>query len=67
MRPIYEKVLNGDPLTDREIEEGIEFFDDLNKKLMMLGPVFLLSSNEVNRVLILLKNFKQDREGVKHG
>ena len=62
MRVIYEKVTHGDPITDQEIDEGIKFFDDLNKKLMTLGPVFRLSSTEVNRVLTLLKDFKRARE-----
>lgn len=62
MRPVYDKFIDGSPLTDEDLEEGIKFFQDLTDKLSCLGPVFQLSANEARRVLFAFEGFKRARE-----
>jgi hypothetical protein len=63
MRAFYEKFNSGSPLTDEELEDGIEFFTELEKSLSSLGPVFKLPANEVRRILYCLESFKTARIG----
>lgn len=47
---IYEKVRNGDSLTDAEVLYGWSYFSKLSKDLYKLGPVFELQARECRRV-----------------
>lgn len=51
---IYEKVLNGDTLTDDEVRDGIAFHRHLCDDLQALGPVFALAAKESRRVCVTL-------------
>ena len=62
---MYEKYVNGDPLTDQEISSGIDFFGDLTWKLDQLGPVFKLSANESRDVLYSLEAYRDARANHK--
>jgi hypothetical protein len=62
---IYEKCRSGDPISDEELDYGIVYLKDLEKKLNELGPVFLLPWKEVARILDLLEAFKFARNGMK--
>lgn len=62
---IYEKVLNGNVITNLELQFGIEFFQDLADKLNRCGPQFRLAANEANRVYMLLSDFHTARREVK--
>lgn len=65
MRDLYKKFTDGDPISDEELDEGIEFFSDLSDKLFSLGDVFRLPAVEANRVLMSLEGFKRERGRLK--
>lgn len=60
-RTIYEKVCNGDNITDDELDVGIRHFRDLTQLLIVSGPVFKLATNEAARVYQSLEGFKKAR------
>lgn len=62
MRIVYDKFNNGEPLTDQDLDEGIEFFRQLAHNLSSLGPVFRLSANEARRVHCSLLAFRAARQ-----
>lgn len=63
-RSIYEKFTIGEHLTNAELEEGFNHFNQLANLLNISGPVFHLASVEANRVAgefnIFLDNRKHD-------
>jgi hypothetical protein len=61
MRHIYVKVQKGDPLTDEEVDEGVKFFEDLDRRLIQLGPEFHLAWNEAARVARTLRSYQKAR------
>ena len=61
MKQIYEKVCNGDSLTDEEVLKGMKFYRQLTNDLMKCGPVFALARNEANRTYMKLYDFAQAR------
>lgn len=61
-RVIYEKLLNGDSLSDEELEEGIDTFRTLAAKLSSVGPVFALAANEANRAFLQLYGYWSARK-----
>lgn len=61
MEGVYQKFLNGDSLSNQEILDGIEFFEDLTDKLDSLGERFRLQANECLRVTQALKHYKLAR------
>lgn len=65
-RTVYDKVINGSPLTDAEVYEGVEHFQRLETDLEQLGPVFRLSAGEVRRVRQQLQMFCNARERRKN-
>lgn len=59
---IYEKFTNGDPLTDRELSEGIKHFTKTEQLLTEAGPVFKLAASEARRVVNGLESFQFHRK-----
>lgn len=59
---IYEKMISGDPLSDSEVNEGVEFFTKLADDLYKCGPAFRLTANEANRVSYTMRQFQRARE-----
>lgn len=59
---IYDKYIQGDPITDKELTDGVEFFKRLTDDLDMLGPVFKLAANESRRIYHAFTDFKRNRE-----
>ena len=59
---IYDKLAKGDPLSDTELEVGIEHFGALGKLLAVSGPVFQLATNEAYRVVDRLNSFQFARQ-----
>jgi len=62
MRIIYDKIKDGGPISNSELNEAIDFFSDLEDKLMVLGPVFRLAWKEALNIKITLESFKRARE-----
>ena len=60
---LYEKVLDGDPMSDNELEQALEFFTRIERDLQALGPRFHLSFAEANRVLRTLRQQHTSRSG----
>jgi len=54
---IYEKFLNGDPLSDEELKIGEVHFSTAADLLFPLGPRFDLAQNELRRVANGLNDF----------
>ena len=51
-----------EPISNSELNEAIDFFSDLEDKLMVLGPVFRLAWKETLNIKITLESFKRARE-----
>ena len=62
VRNIYEKFINGDSLTDIEVNEGVKFFKKLSDDLYLLGPIFRLSAHEAARAYDRLKSYQDARK-----
>ena len=62
IREIYAAYQSGDSLTNKEVELGVLFFDDLSKKLNQCGPEFKLAFAEATRVYFALEGFQKARE-----
>lgn len=60
-RKVYEKYCNGDPISDSELAEALEFFNNIERDLRALGPVFQLAANEALRVKQGLQGFSSAR------
>lgn len=58
---IYEKVLDGDTLTDDEVRDGIAFHRNLCDDLHSLGPIFALAAKESRRVYAVLLSYEAAR------
>lgn len=58
---IYDKYRNGDPLSDTELDVGIEHFRKMSQLLAATGPAFLLATGECYRVLNTLEGYKLAR------
>ena len=54
---IYNKYRNGDPLSMEELKTGFNHFNTLATMLGELGPVFLIVSNETNRIARDFKSY----------
>lgn len=61
MQSIYGKILTGAALTDDEVLDGYEFFQQLANNLEQLGPRFHFAFSEANRVSENLRQFKNYR------
>jgi len=62
IRKIYDKFIQGDPLTDDELAHGIQHFSTLDKLLGESGPIFELASNEACRVYHRLREYQDARK-----
>jgi hypothetical protein len=60
-RKTYEKFINGDSISDRELLNAVPFFKQLADNLTYMGPVFHLAANEAHRVYAKLFDFKVAR------
>ena len=60
-RIVYEKFVNGDSLTDKEVSFGVAFYKDLADKLISCGPAFWLTFKEANQVYMRLEDFQRAR------
>ena len=59
---IYQKLRDGDKLTNEELNFAIKEFEDLENKLLQLGPVFQLSRVEITQRLHEMRTWKFHRE-----
>lgn len=62
MKSVYEKLINGDSLTNKEVDSGVLFFKALADDLFTLGPVFRLAAIEALRTYNRLYDFQQARK-----
>lgn len=62
MREIHEKILGGSPISDEELEEAAEFYNDLTDKLDILGPQFSMVANEIRRLKFTVNGFAEARK-----
>jgi hypothetical protein len=60
-RIVYEKYYSGASISNKELQESIEFFTKLEKDLRAVGPAFRIAANEVSRVLASLESFDRAR------
>jgi len=58
---VYRKVIKGDPLTDQEVIQGAQHFEDLAKSVRELGPEFKFAANEIRRTGETLRGFLKAR------
>jgi hypothetical protein len=59
---LVEKIRIGDPLSDQELDDAIEFYSKMKSGLRLLGPHYYLPWVEVQRVfetLIGYRNYRQ--------
>ena len=63
MKPkdIYEKYLDGDPISNKELLEAIPVFDSMARQLRQFGPVFKLAARELDSVLRGLEDYRMAR------
>jgi hypothetical protein len=59
---LIEKILIGDPLSDLELDEAIEFYGKMESGLRLLGPHYHLAWIQVQRVLDTLQGYKRYRD-----
>lgn len=58
---IYTKFIKGNPLTDNELDIGINHFNSMGELLCRSGDVFRLAAQEANRVADRLGYYKRER------
>jgi len=61
-KEIIERISIGDPLTDKELDEAIKFYEDLESKTYLLGQRFHFYWIHCNDELTRLKGYKQARQ-----
>ena len=63
MKPkeIYEKFVAGDPLSDCDLDVGIEHFSRMARLLFASGPIFRLAAIEASRVELRLREYEEAR------
>lgn len=61
----YEKFLNGDPISNYEIDQAVDFHNELANNLSKMGPMFHLAFKESNRVFLVMVEFQQARKRLK--
>jgi len=59
---IIRKIEVGDALSDEDLETAFAFYDDLTKKLWLLGSKFHLAWLETQRVTESLRGFLEHRK-----
>lgn len=58
---LYEKFVNGDSLSNREVLDGYFHFRRMASDLVQSGPVFKLAATEAFRVADTLKSYADSR------
>ena len=58
----YDKICKGDPVSDTELQVGVEHYSKMAELLMRSGPVFKLASNEANRVAETMISYANARK-----
>lgn len=61
MKEIYDKYRDGHSLTNKEVQDGIDFYGDLADKLFKCGDTFRLAAKEALQVYHALYGFRQAR------
>jgi hypothetical protein len=64
---IIKKIRVGDPLSDLELEEAIEFYGRMESGLSLLGTHYYLAWIEVQRVYDALRGYRRYRDREKEG
>ena len=59
---INDKFILGDAITDEELKELLNFYEDLEKKIKLLGPTFHFCWREILDRKIRLESYKIARE-----
>lgn len=62
---IYDKVWDGNELTDSEVMAGEKLFKNLTNQLFAAGPMFILTAKETNRTYHALRSVRRARKLVK--
>lgn len=62
IQQIYNKKIEGDPITDVEVIDGIKFFKKLADQLVICGPVFRLAFKEANDTYLTLLSYAHARQ-----
>ena len=60
---IYKAYVDGDSLTDAQVNAGVVIFKDLADRLVYCGPVFYTAFKEANHVYMALEGFQKARQG----
>jgi hypothetical protein len=61
IKEIYDKYLDGETITDQELNDGLNHFGIVEQYLRELGPRFHFPWKEANRVKMDLHAFKKAR------
>lgn len=59
---IVEKIRVGDPLTDEELNDAIDFYGRMESGLRLLGPHYHLAWVDVQRVYHELRSYRHHRD-----
>lgn len=62
LHQIYDKFINGDPLTKDDLAVGIAGFDTLATIARQAGPAFSLAAREATRVANTLEDYWDARQ-----
>jgi hypothetical protein len=62
MSEIIEKIKVGDPINDDELKKALEFYNDLEEKLRLLGERFHFAWRNVFDTQRMLQGFAQARK-----
>ena len=58
---VYNQYTMGDPITDDDLDFGIDFFQKLANDLVQLGPVFTLAQMRAQQVYTTLESYQRAR------
>lgn len=58
---IVAKVESGDALSDQELRTALVFYEDMAKKLLILGPKFHFAFVECNRRAMEMDGYRRNR------
>lgn len=61
IKTIYQRLTDGDGLTDTEVNRGAAFFKRLSADLSAAGPIFRIAFLEANRVYLKLDDMQAAR------
>lgn len=61
-RKVYEKVCNGDHISDEELKQAIKDYNDAEAALLKLGPYFAVARKAITTTLDTLERFQNARK-----